>query len=89
MPKIYQKIEQYNCPIINRVIYPLFILNEFIDFRESIRIFSIFFTFLKILKIFFKMNVSSRILDMFLYQDSMSHTRIFLWDYNLNFGQKR
>ena len=47
-------------------LYNLFILNEFIDFSESIWIFSIFCTILKIFWKFSKINVMLRIYDMFL-----------------------
>ena len=50
--KLFKKCKK-KCPINNQVTYLFFISNEFIDFSESIWIFSIFFTFLKIVKNFF------------------------------------
>ena len=38
-----KKLLKKNCPMNNQVTYPFFMLNEFIDFAESIRTFSIFF----------------------------------------------
>ena len=44
MPKSYQKIvKKKNWPKNNRVTYFFFISNEFVDFLESILIFSMFF----------------------------------------------
>ena len=82
------------CPINNQETYPFLILNEFIDFLESI---GIFFFILRY-KFFWKtwkMNVTLWILDMFLYQNSIPHIGIFGWldqqlhGYSLNFFQKR
>ena len=58
MSKSYQQIaENNNCPINDQVTYSLFILNEFIDFLESIWIFSILSTFSK--KILNERNVTN------------------------------
>ena len=49
IPKIFQQIGQKNISSMNnQVAYPFFISNKFIDFSESLWIFSIFFTFMKI-----------------------------------------
>ena len=49
LPKVINKWTKNNCRIDNQVIYPFFISNEFIDFFEFFR----------------KINVSLRILDVF------------------------
>ena len=55
---------------VKKIIVPFFISNEFIDFLESTWIFQFFWEF-------WQMNVTLRILDVFLDQDSTSHTRLF------------
>ena len=48
MPKSYSQIGKKNIrSIISQVTYAFFILNEFIDFSESMWIFPIFLTFMK------------------------------------------
>ena len=54
-----------------------FIANEFIDFLEFIVIKKKNFHVWKVFGKFWKMNVTLRILDIFSYQDSISHARIF------------
>ena len=65
---------QKNCPKNNKVTYPFLFQTNLSTFQISYEFFNFF---LRFWKTFWKMNVMLRNSDMFLYQDSISHTKIF------------